>query len=66
MKYNNNYGFIEENAAELNKMAQAFTLYTYLISNLNYMVTDIQGVLTYFTDPAINTVKGGFDCTDSG
>ena len=39
-------------------MAQAFTYYTYHISNFNYMVNDIQGVGTYFTDPAINTLEG--------
>ena len=39
-------------------MAQAFTYYTYHISNFNYMVNDIQGVEKYFTDPAINTGKG--------
>ncbi|CAD8140627.1 unnamed protein product [Paramecium pentaurelia] len=66
-KYNNNYGFINEDyQTELNKFAQSFTYYTYFISNFNYMVTDIQGVGNYFTDPTINTHKGDFDETDMG
>lgn len=30
------------------------------------MVSDVQGVGNYFTDPAINTIKGNFDETDMG
>ncbi|CAD8140620.1 unnamed protein product [Paramecium pentaurelia] len=67
VKYNNNYGYINEDyKKELNKFAQSFTYYTYFISNFNYMVTDIQGVGNYFTDPTINTHKGDFDETDMG
>ncbi|CAD8057503.1 unnamed protein product [Paramecium sonneborni] len=67
VKYNNNYGFIHEDPTlELNKFAQSFTYYTYFISSFNYMVSDVQGVGNYFTDPAINTIKGTFDDTDMG
>jgi len=30
------------------------------------MVSDIQGVGLYFTDPAVNTKSGNFDETDMG
>ena len=30
------------------------------------MICDVQGIGPYLTDPAINTTKGGFDCTDIG
>ena len=30
------------------------------------MICDVQGIGPYLTDPAINTVRGGFDCTDIG
>ena len=30
------------------------------------MICDVQGMGQYFTDPAINTKKGGFDDTDIG
>ncbi|CAD8131993.1 unnamed protein product [Paramecium octaurelia] len=67
VKYNNNYGFInEDHTAELNKFAQSFTYFTYFISQFNYMVSDVQGVGNYFTDPAINTIEGNFDETDMG
>lgn len=30
------------------------------------MVSDVQGVGIYFTDPAVNTTEGNFDDTDMG
>ena len=30
------------------------------------MICDVQGIGQYFTDPAIDTKKGGFDQTDIG
>lgn len=30
------------------------------------MITDVQGVDRYFTDPAVNTKQGNFDDTDMG
>ncbi|CAD8046871.1 unnamed protein product [Paramecium sonneborni] len=66
VKYNNNYGYINDDITEINKFAQAFSYYTFYISGGNYMVNDVQGVGHYFTDPAINTVRGDFDETDIG
>ena len=58
MKYNNNFGFVSDDDKEINHLAQAFTYYTFFVSNFNYMVSDVQGVGLYFTDPAVNTKKG--------
>ena len=30
------------------------------------MISDVQGVGKYFTDPAVNTIEGNFDETDMG
>ncbi|CAD8077917.1 unnamed protein product [Paramecium primaurelia] len=65
-KYNNNDGYICEENSELNAISQAFSYFTYQISSFNYIINDIQGVDNYFTDPAINTIKGNFDETDVG
>ncbi|CAD8165566.1 unnamed protein product [Paramecium pentaurelia] len=66
VKYNNNYGFISDENSDINHLAQAYTYYTYFISNFNYMVNDVQGVGNYFTDPALNTKDSNFDETDMG
>ncbi|CAD8142287.1 unnamed protein product [Paramecium pentaurelia] len=66
VKYNNNYGFISDDKADVNHFAQAYTYYTYFISNFNYMVNDVQGVGNYLTDPALNTKDSNFDETDMG
>ncbi|CAD8145910.1 unnamed protein product [Paramecium pentaurelia] len=66
VKYNNNYGYINEEITNLNKFAQAFSYYTFFISKGQYMINDVQGVGNYFTDPAINTTNGDFDDTDLG
>ncbi|CAK65713.1 unnamed protein product (macronuclear) [Paramecium tetraurelia] len=66
VKYNNNYGFISDENIDLNHLAQGYSYYTYFISNFNYMVSDVQGVGNYFTDPALNTKDGNFDLTDMG
>ncbi|CAK81359.1 unnamed protein product (macronuclear) [Paramecium tetraurelia] len=66
VKYNNNYGYINECITELNKFDQAFSYYTFFISNGLYMINDVQGVGHYFTDPAVNTSTGEFDDTDQG
>ncbi|CAK92523.1 unnamed protein product (macronuclear) [Paramecium tetraurelia] len=66
VKYNNNYGFINEDTSELNKFAQAFSYYTFFVSRGLYMINDVQGVGIYFTDPAVNTATGDFDDTDLG
>ncbi|CAD8085298.1 unnamed protein product [Paramecium primaurelia] len=65
-KYNNNDGYISDAKTELNAISQAFSYFTYQKSSFNYIVNDIQGVGNYFTDPAINTIKGNFDETDVG
>ncbi|KAM3137900.1 hypothetical protein pb186bvf_009981 [Paramecium bursaria] len=66
IKYNNNFGFINEVPTDLNMLAQAFTYYTFHISGFNYIINDVQGVGCYFTDPAVNTKSGNFDETDMG
>ncbi|CAD8046726.1 unnamed protein product [Paramecium primaurelia] len=66
VKYNNNFGYINEEITNLNKFAQAFSYYTFFISKGQYMINDVQGVGNYFTDPAINTTNGDFDDTDLG
>ncbi|CAD8068123.1 unnamed protein product [Paramecium sonneborni] len=66
VKYNNNYGFISDDNSDINHLAQAYTYYTYFISNFTYMVNDVQGVGNYFTDPALNTKDSNFDETDMG
>ncbi|CAD8209835.1 unnamed protein product [Paramecium octaurelia] len=66
VKYNNNYGYINEDITELNKFAQAFSYYTFFLSKGLYMINDVQGVGINFTDPAINTSTGDFDDTDLG
>ncbi|CAD8154602.1 unnamed protein product [Paramecium pentaurelia] len=66
VKYNNNYGYINEEITEINNFAQAFSYYTFFISRGQYMINDVQGVGTYFTDPAINTSTGDSDDTDLG
>ncbi|CAD8064187.1 unnamed protein product [Paramecium sonneborni] len=66
VRYNNNYGYINDNNSDINHLAQAFTYYTYIISNFNYMVNDVQGVGNYITDPALNTKENNFDETDMG
>lgn len=67
VKYNNNYGYInDDHQTPIYQLALGFSYYTYFKSNFNYMVVDVQGVGNYFTDPAINTNKGTFDETDMG
>ncbi|KAM3131608.1 hypothetical protein pb186bvf_016272 [Paramecium bursaria] len=66
IKYNNNWGFIDDKLTPMNQLAQAFTQFTYYISNFQYMINDVQGVGVYFTDPAVNTSSGDYDDTDMG
>lgn len=41
MKFNNNYGFISDEPNTLNRLAQAYSYYTYVISDFNYVVNDV-------------------------
>ena len=41
IKYNNNFGFINEVPTDLNMLAQAFTYYTFHISGFNYIINDV-------------------------
>ncbi|KAM3135092.1 hypothetical protein pb186bvf_012738 [Paramecium bursaria] len=66
VKYNNNNGYIRNSIDSFNQFSQAFTAYTYFQSEGTMMICDVQGIGQYFTDPAINTKKGGFDQTDIG
>ncbi|KAM3135091.1 hypothetical protein pb186bvf_012737 [Paramecium bursaria] len=66
VKYNNNNGYIDDSKQNVNNFSQAFSIFTYYDSESTMMICDIQGMGPYFTDPAINTIKGGFDETDIG
>ncbi|CAK84497.1 unnamed protein product (macronuclear) [Paramecium tetraurelia] len=66
VKFNNNYGYINPNNNILNNIAQVFSYYTYHISEFQYLICDVQGVGSNFTDPAINTSEGNLDETDLG
>ena len=61
-KYNNNFGFVsdfsdmKEKAAEhrkFNKVAQAFSHYSFQKSDGNILICDLQGVVQRLTDPMI-------------
>ncbi|CAD8176644.1 unnamed protein product [Paramecium pentaurelia] len=57
VKYNNNYGYVNQDQSDLNKIGNSFSAYTFVKSNFNYLICDIQGVKCCFTDPAICTMK---------
>ncbi|CAK86488.1 unnamed protein product (macronuclear) [Paramecium tetraurelia] len=57
VKYNNNYGYVNQENSDLNKIANSFSVYSFVKSNFNYLICDIQGVKCCFTDPAICTMK---------
>ncbi|MDR3548948.1 MAG: hypothetical protein P4M11_11915, partial [Candidatus Pacebacteria bacterium] len=66
-KYNNNYGWVLREDSVSNKLAQAFSHFTYEASLGTLIIVDIQGVqkddgIFYITDPAIHSVmyKGHF------
>ncbi|CAD8214445.1 unnamed protein product [Paramecium octaurelia] len=47
----------------LNK-GQVFSIYTYIISKLQYLICNLQGVGSVLTDPIIHTHEGNFGETD--
>ncbi len=57
-KYNNNTGYAAPWEDETNKVMQAFSHYTWVATNKNLVVCDLQGITnangTYLTDPAIH------------
>lgn len=51
----------------MTKLAIAFSYYTYVKSEFNSQICDIQGIGNYFTDPAVNTSnETGIEPTDMG
>lgn len=63
-KYNNNFGWVADFSEEkdkksayhsFNKVAQAFSHFTFQNSNGNILVADLQGVLNKLTDPVVLT-----------
>eukprot|EP00826_Nyctotherus_ovalis_P008493 TRINITY_DN12201_c0_g2_i1.p1 TRINITY_DN12201_c0_g2~~TRINITY_DN12201_c0_g2_i1.p1 ORF type:complete len:417 (+),score=108.74 TRINITY_DN12201_c0_g2_i1:139-1389(+) len=60
LKYNNNFGWVNSDKSIANKIAQAFSHFTYEYSLGTILVTDIQGVYKndslIITDPAIHSL----------
>jgi len=54
-KHNNNYGFVNEDERNT---PQAFSHFSYEVSNHQLLICDIQGVADLYTDPQIHTVAG--------
>jgi len=54
-KHNNNYGFVNEDERNT---PQAFSHFSYEVSEKQLLVCDIQGVADLYTDPQIHTVVG--------
>ena len=61
-KYNDNQGHTELES----DVVKAFCYFTYISSNKLSVVTDIQGVGTFYTDPQIHTCGAREDPTDHG
>jgi hypothetical protein len=61
-KYNNNYNYVHrdtfENQTICRATPQAFSHYTYLRSNGEEIVVDLQGINDFYTDPQIHTTEG--------
>jgi len=61
-KFNNNYGWVNNNDNSSNQLAQAFSHFTYEYSMGTMIVVDIQGITNdkgglYITDPVIHSAK---------
>lgn len=66
VQYNSNNGWFRDDNSVESELAQAFTHFTYVISDKQQMVCDIQGVKTQFTDPQIHSVDCEFGRGDLG
>ncbi|KAK0747732.1 hypothetical protein B0T21DRAFT_379721 [Apiosordaria backusii] len=57
VKYNNNGGYVKEDTPNdsFNRVAQAFSHFTFERSWGNFMVVDLQGVGNLLTDPVVHT-----------
>jgi hypothetical protein len=69
IKYSNNYGYISSDS----ELMPAFMHWSWVHTNGETMIADLQGVLTdstyHLTDPVLlsNTIEGGqYGCTDTG
>ena len=72
IKYNNNYGWVNNKICKSSLIAQAFSHFTYEFSMGTILVVDVQGVFKdeklYITDPAIHSIfyKERFGNTNHG
>jgi hypothetical protein len=59
IKHNDNDGYISNKGHRGTDVAMAFSYFTYVASDEELLVCDIQGVGQWFTDPQIHTASGG-------
>ena len=59
-KYSNNATYVSDEESYANSVAQAFSHFTYVYSNGDLIIVDVQGDSKYFTDPAIHTREQKF------
>eukprot|EP00899_Mesostigma_viride_P019617 jgi/Mesvir1/27657/Mv07381-RA.2 len=55
-KYNTNSGFVSDEVSR--STPQAFSHFTFIVSNGKELVVDVQGVGDLYTDPQIHTISG--------
>ena len=69
-KWCNNYGYISQEAKSTNITTTAFMHWSWLYTNGQEMVGDVQGVYNdsgyHLTDPAILSLSGSYGITDTG
>jgi vacuole morphology and inheritance protein 14 len=58
VKYNNNAGWISNSIADQTLIAQAFSHFSYQITEGYLIIVDLQGVGGYLTDPQIHCLNG--------
>jgi hypothetical protein len=69
-KWCNNYGYISNDARDINGTLTAFAHWSWVATGAQEMITDIQGVRDsngyHLTDPAILSLNNRYGCTDMG
>ena len=65
-KYSNNSIYVSEEKSVANNIAQAFSHYSFVYSNGEFIIVDIQGDDKYFTDPAISSMTNRYATLDRG
>lgn len=75
VKYNSNNGYVlncnsaavtDGSVKHASEIAQAFSHFSYLHSNKQEMIVDIQGCLLKLTDPQIHSLQRAYGCGDRG